>query len=265
MSDRGVFAVSRGVFDHAMFKPEPFTEVQAWIWLVSEAAWQPRRTRVGRAVIDLGRGQLAHSRRHLAKTWRWDESRVRRFLDRLEKDQMIERKTTHEATNITICNYDDWQFGRPAEQPAGDPLATHSRPARDPITKKEIKEEGKKEETAEARKRATRLPDDWMPSEADGRYAVDKGLTPAEAQHEFEKFRNYWTAKSGQAATKIDWSATWRNWILTTIERKGKPNGNGGNHGRQTLSDLARDLADEARQRELAAGLVRPDVPFRSA
>jgi uncharacterized protein YdaU (DUF1376 family) len=116
-----------------------------------------------------------------------------------------------------------------------------------------------------ARKRATRLAEDWMPSEADGKYALDKGLTQAEAQHEFEKFRNYWTAKGGKDAAKTDWPATWRNWILGALERKGKPNGNGSNRGRQSLSDVARELADEARQLEFAAGVVRPDAPFGSA
>jgi hypothetical protein len=30
---------------------------------------------------------------------------------------------------------------------------------------------------------------------------------------EAAKFLDYWTAKSGQVATKCDWLATWRNWI----------------------------------------------------
>lgn len=29
---------------------------------------------------------------------------------------------------------------------------------------------------------------------------------------EAEKFADYWTAKSGTDATKLDWVATWRNW-----------------------------------------------------
>jgi len=31
---------------------------------------------------------------------------------------------------------------------------------------------------------------------------------------ETEKFINFWVAKSGKDATKLDWNATWRNWIL---------------------------------------------------
>ncbi len=35
---------------------------------------------------------------------------------------------------------------------------------------------------------------------------------------ETEKFRNYWTAKTGTGAVKRDWAATWRNWILNATE-----------------------------------------------
>jgi hypothetical protein len=33
---------------------------------------------------------------------------------------------------------------------------------------------------------------------------------------ETDKFINYWVAKSGKDATKLDWVATWRNWILNS-------------------------------------------------
>jgi hypothetical protein len=39
------------------------------------------------------------------------------------------------------------------------------------------------------------------------------------------KFTDYWRAKSGQAATKVDWVATWRNWIRTEAERGPHRNG----------------------------------------
>lgn len=38
---------------------------------------------------------------------------------------------------------------------------------------------------------------------------------------ETEKFRNYWRSKSGKDATKLDWPATWRNWMLTAADRAG--------------------------------------------
>jgi hypothetical protein len=38
-----------------------------------------------------------------------------------------------------------------------------------------------------------------------------------------EKFINYWLAKSGRDATKLDWVLTWKNWMLTDQERQGTP------------------------------------------
>src|SRR5437868_1323774 len=67
---------------------------------------------------------------------------------------------------------------------------------------------------SEARSRATRLPDDWIPSEADLAFAVGRGLSIAQIETEALKFRNHWTSKSGKDATKTNWARTWENWIL---------------------------------------------------
>ena len=66
--------------------------------------------------------------------------------------------------------------------------------------------------------RATRLPDDWAPSLEDRAYANAKGLRQIDAVA--EKFANYWHAKAGSGATKLDWPATWRNWVLTEVSRQ---------------------------------------------
>lgn len=68
--------------------------------------------------------------------------------------------------------------------------------------------------------RATRLPADWSPSDEDLAYASRHGLVNGRASVEAEKFRNYWTAKSGKDATKLDWAATWRNWVLSAAQRQ---------------------------------------------
>lgn len=43
---------------------------------------------------------------------------------------------------------------------------------------------------------------------------------------ETEKFINYWIAKAGKDATKLDWGRTWKNWILNS---NGRGPGGGGN------------------------------------
>ena len=53
-------------------------------------------------------------------------------------------------------------------------------------------------------KRASRLPDTWHPRAEDG---IDN--------LELAKFRDYWKAVPGQKGVKLDWDATWRNWLRT--------------------------------------------------
>lgn len=88
----------------------------------------------------------------------------------------------------------------------------------------------KREEAAQtppSTKKATRLPDDFSITPEMSDYAK---LKRPEIDHilETEKFCNYWLAKSGKDATKIDWQRTWKNWILNAKAVNG--NGNGKSH-----------------------------------
>jgi uncharacterized protein YdaU (DUF1376 family) len=65
--------------------------------------------------------------------------------------------------------------------------------------------------------RGSRLPEDWLPR-------VEDGNDPTE----LVKFRDYWKGAPGQKGVKLDWDATWRNWLRTAgkgnlISAKPKP------------------------------------------
>lgn len=105
----GVFAISRGIFDHPFFADEALTEREAWIWLIREAAWRDRTTRAGKAVVKLERGECAHSIRFMAEAWGWHRSKVERFLERLKNETMIETRIETGVTVVTISNYDEYQ------------------------------------------------------------------------------------------------------------------------------------------------------------
>lgn len=59
----------------------------------------------------------------------------------------------------------------------------------------------------------SRLPEDWFPSSAGLVFAGQEGLSNPTIQLEVDKFRDYWTAQPGQKGVKLDWNATWRNWV----------------------------------------------------
>lgn len=142
----GYYRMARGWMNNPVFKPEPFTEREAWLWLIEEAAWRPRKKRVGTTLIALQRGQIAASLRFMATAWGWKKDRVRRFLKRLADDSMLISKCSKNATPgatdctvITLCNYDAYQAG--ADENA-TPGATKTRQRRDSnaTNEKEIKE-----------------------------------------------------------------------------------------------------------------------------
>jgi hypothetical protein len=53
----------RGWMEHEVFGHEPFSRRDAWVWLIENAAFADNQR--------LKRGQLCHSYRHLAATWKW--------------------------------------------------------------------------------------------------------------------------------------------------------------------------------------------------
>lgn len=109
MSERGVFAVDRGIWSDPDFADEQFSEREAFLWMLSEAAWRPTKVRIGANVVDLARGQLAFSTRFMAAKWKWSEARVRRFLGRLISAEIVCTTTDKIATHVTILKYDRFQ------------------------------------------------------------------------------------------------------------------------------------------------------------
>ena len=123
----GYYRMHRGWMDHPVFADEPYTEREAWLWLIEHAVWKDTRTRVGSAVMDLKRGQLGATTRYLAAKWRWTEARVRRFLKRLREDGMVDAQATRKATLITIEKYDDYQTDRRTDDTGSDAEPTQKR------------------------------------------------------------------------------------------------------------------------------------------
>lgn len=68
------------------------------------------------------------------------------------------------------------------------------------------------QEPAKARRRATRIPNNFEPSPA-VRADMAAKRPDVDLELETEKFRDFWAAKPGKDGTKLDWDATWRNWI----------------------------------------------------
>lgn len=74
--------------------------------------------------------------------------------------------------------------------------------------------------------RGTRLSESWIPTDKDIAYAESLGMSQEYIALEAEKFRDYWTALPGQRALKLNWEATWRNWVrkdYAKVKRRQRP------------------------------------------
>jgi hypothetical protein len=111
---KGYVLIARGLLEHPRFKPRgPFTQFEAWYWLIESAAYAPRDVTItsgrNRITVCLEPGQLTYSIRYLAKAWRWSDKRVQRFLSALEFDRSLTTQTTTGQTVITLCNWAKYQ------------------------------------------------------------------------------------------------------------------------------------------------------------
>lgn len=120
--------------------------------------------------------------------------------------------------------------------------------------KKRTREEKKREDSSsllsEEKQLASRLPADWtLPDDwADFCRSERPDLDPSKTA---ERFADYWRAKPGAQGRKLDWLATWRNWVRN--ERAP--------HGSGHLSRAAENAAVIA---ALTGGLMAPKTKEQS-
>jgi hypothetical protein len=90
---------------------------------------------------------------------------------------------------------------------------------------------------ARARVGGSRLPTEWVPSNALCDFGRGLGFDGKGFDEAVAEFRDYWRGVPGQRGRKLDWDATFRNRLRATV---GKKRGNGnGNGKRGSISDVA--------------------------
>ena len=76
--------------------------------------------------------------------------------------------------------------------------------------------------TKEKSKKGSRLSQDWFLSKAMGDWATQE-RPDLDVRQVADQFKDYWVAQAGQKGVKLDWDATWRNWIRNTKAVKPNP------------------------------------------
>ena len=120
MANIGWICLGRQIMDSWLWEDKPFAYGQAWTDMLLSANHANNRFPLGNEIITLQKGEFVTSELKLMARWGWSKTKVRRFLQLLENDGMIIKKTDRKKTTITIVNYSKFQD-----------LKTDSRPIKD--------------------------------------------------------------------------------------------------------------------------------------
>lgn len=110
----GWIRIDREITSHWIFKDA--WKFRNWIDLLTLVNHSEQKVNIKGTVLTCKRGETLCSLDTLAKRWNCDKSKVRRFLKLLESDSMIELKSEHITTRLTICKYDTYQGERNADE-----------------------------------------------------------------------------------------------------------------------------------------------------
>jgi hypothetical protein len=107
----GWYVMHRGWMDS--FKPEPFSEREAFLWSIEQAAFQDHEQWFNGHRFTVQRGEFVTSLRLMEKAFGWSVKRVRGFMERMRKCQKWAQRQAYEGaqspTVISVCNYAYYQ------------------------------------------------------------------------------------------------------------------------------------------------------------
>ena len=107
---QGWIKVYRQLADNPLWLIKPFSEGQAWIDLLLITTYDKGfiKTKNG-TVIKLKSGECGYSQLTLSKRWGWSRGKVKRYLDLLESEKMIQQKIVSKTTIISILQFKKFQ------------------------------------------------------------------------------------------------------------------------------------------------------------
>lgn len=110
MANEGYITLSRAILKHWIATDQRWG--WWWVMLLFKASWEDTQVEAFGNLITIKRGQMIESCRSLAKTFKSNRRTIERYLQILEKENMIKRElvSDRKLSIITIVNYDKYQM-----------------------------------------------------------------------------------------------------------------------------------------------------------
>lgn len=206
-----------------MSRAEGFAPIP--IWMMRDKTISRRAVLVYASLSSRsGLGAIYPSQTTIAEEAGVSERTVRSALAELEDLGVVERRTRRgregRATGLTTAYvlHPNGRFeaseelaGR-SKGPAEGPATSDKGTGNELQTTPPIEADNQEAERG-PRGRGTRIPDPFIVTAEMWAWAGEHASL-VDGRRSTEMFVNYWRAKTGRDATKRDWPATWRNWLL---------------------------------------------------
>lgn len=232
MSLGGYCLAYRAAWSNPVFRD--LLDAAIWNWIYQSCAWEDTTVRVNGCIFNIKRGDLVTTVSFISKGFRISEQSTKTLLKNLEKSGMINKRTNKRATIISVCNYSIYQDLKTTTNQRTNKRVTNAQqtPNYNNNTLNTLNEINEVRESV-ARDRAPkgRAFRNWLDVLKSEDPAVSPNACPDclydEAKKlgfehtaiaQWEKFHDYWIAKTGQSAVKSDWIATWRNWLRRSFD-----------------------------------------------
>jgi DNA-binding transcriptional regulator YhcF (GntR family) len=113
----GWIKLHRDIKHHWVFQRDDY--LKAWLFLILRANHKDNKTLFSDVlpeIIEIKRGDVVSSLQKLGYELKWSPSKVRRFLKKLQKDNMITIHNEKRWTHLSINNYDTYQDVRHGDE-----------------------------------------------------------------------------------------------------------------------------------------------------
>lgn len=217
----GWIKLHRKIQEHWLFSFSEPDKALAFIDLVLSASFDDGTVMIKGRTYSVKKGQFLVAQTTLQKRWKWSQNKVKRFLNLLKNERMVDIETDERTSIITICNYLDYQSGERTDERAGERASGRTveratdEQSNDIKRSKELQEgkEVKKKDNSQQADRFTpptiTQVDEYMQSICKGSFV------------EAEKFVDFYESKGwmvGKNKMK-SWQAAVRNWVKSDSKK----------------------------------------------
>ena len=206
MATKGWISVHRKIQEHWVWdNDEPFDKRSAWIDILLMVNHKDKKFLLGNELVEVKAGERITSERKLAKKWNWSRTKVRSFLELLEKDGMIKTiKVPQKRTRLKVLNYSDYQGYENQRKTSKKPVKNQSETSKEPQKNLNNNDNNDNNDNKPSEKSDTESDEFSLNKKDNGRYDYPK---------DYERLYSLYPYSRGNK------KAGWRKWAAT--RRKG--------------------------------------------